>query len=162
MIIDVEVFVLEYEIIKKLEKYNFGDFIFNTNHWIVFLAPQQSNIGTCVVALNREAEDLSSLTSEEWTEFGDLVGKLEFAVRKCFGVTMYNWGSLMNASYLETPPNPHVHWHFIPRYNHEVKFDGLIFEDPYFGTMRPRPFRAISNEIRKNIIDIIKSNIPDI
>jgi diadenosine tetraphosphate (Ap4A) HIT family hydrolase len=152
---------LECDYCKKLEKYNFGDYICNTKHWIVFLAPQQSNIGTCVVALNRPAEDLSSLTSEEWTEFGKLVGSLEFSVKQSFGVTMYNWGSLMNASYLEKPPNPHVHWHFIPRYNHEVEFDGLTFEDPYFGTMKPRPFRTLPDKIRLNIIDVIKTNLSD-
>ncbi len=152
---------MECEYCKKLEKYNFGDLIFKTKHWIVYLAPQQSNIGTCVVALNRHAEDLSSLTREEWLEFGDLVCKLEFSVKQCFDVTMYNWGSLMNASYLEEPPDPHVHWHFIPRYNHEVEFDGLVFEDPYFGTMKPRPFRAIPDLVRSKIIEIIKTNIPD-
>ena len=112
------------------------------------------------MALNRHAEDLSNLTKEEWLEFGELVCKLEFSVKQCFDVTMYNWGSLMNASYLEEPPDPHVHWHFIPRYNHEVEFDGLIFEDPYFGTMKPRPFRALPDPVRGKIIQIIKDNIP--
>jgi len=151
---------LECEYCEKLKKYNFGDFILKTKYWIVFLAPQQSNIGTCVVALNRHAVDLSSLTKEEWLEFGQLVCKLEFSVKQCFDVTMYNWGSLMNASYLEEPPDPHVHWHFIPRYNHEVEFDGLIFKDPYFGTMKPRPFRALPDHVRTKIIQIIKDNIP--
>ena len=152
--------LLECEYCEKLKKYNFGDFILKTKYWIVFLAPQQSNIGTCVVALNRHAVDLSSLTKEEWLEFGQLVFKLEFSVKQCFDVTMYNWGSLMNASYLEEPPDPHVHWHFIPRYNHEVEFDGLIFKDPYFGTMKPRPFRALPDHVRTKIIQIIEDNIP--
>ena len=151
---------MECEYCEKLKKYDFGDFILKTKYWIVFLAPQQSNIGTCVVALNRPEEDLSGLKSEEWLEFGELVFKLEFSVKQCFDVTMYNWGSLMNASYLEEPPDPHVHWHFIPRYNHEVGFDGLTFEDPYFGTMKPRPFRALPDHVRSKIIQIIQDNIP--
>ncbi len=130
-------------------------------HWIVFLAPQQSNIGTCVVALNRHEQDLSGLTPEEWLEFGELVSKLEYAVKKCFDVTMFNWGSLMNASYLKDAPDPHVHWHFIPRYNHDVVFEGVKFEDPYFGTMKPRPFRPIRDELRMKLISFIRDNYPE-
>jgi diadenosine tetraphosphate (Ap4A) HIT family hydrolase len=155
------VFKLECEYCKKLEKYDFGDFITQTNHWIIFLAPQQSNIGTCVVALKRPEEDLSGLTPNEWLEFGELVCKLEYSLKQCFDVTMCNWGSLMNASYLEKPPNPHVHWHFIPRYDHEVEFDGLIFEDPFFGTMKPRPFRPIDADVRSKLIALIKENYPE-
>ncbi len=154
-------FHLECEYCKKLEKYDFGDFILKTKHWIVFLAPQQSNIGTCVIALSRHAEDLSHLTTDEWVEFGQLVFKLESSMRKCFDVTLCNWGSLMNASYLQDPPDPHVHWHFIPRYNHEVHFEGMVFDDLYFGTMKPRPFRSLSNRVRKRIIKKIKDNLPE-
>ena len=152
---------MDCEYCKKLEKYGFGDFILKTKYWIVFLAPQQSNIGTCVVALNRHEKDLSGLSRDEWLDFGELVCKLEYSLRQCFDVTMYNWGSLMNASYLEEPPDPHVHWHFIPRYDHDVEFMGLTFQDPYFGTMKPRPFRAVPKDIRDNIIRIIKDNMPE-
>ena len=147
---------LECPYCKKLEKYDFGDYILKTAHWIVFLAPQQSNVGTCVVALNRHESDLSGLTSDEWLEFGELVRKMEHILKKCFDVTMFNWGSLMNASYLEESPDPHVHWHLIPRYNHDVEFDGLVFEDPFFGTMKPRPFRPIPDDVRQKIICFIR------
>lgn len=157
-----EVLLLECEYCKELEKYNFGNFIFKTKYWTVFLAPQQSNIGTCVVALNRPEKELSGLTCDEWLDFGRLVFKLEYSVKKCFNVTVANWGSLMNDSYLNVPPNPHVHWHYIPRYNHVVKFKGLIFKDPYFGTMKPRTFRSLPDNIRKSIINNIKSKIPNI
>lgn len=152
---------MDCEYCKELEKYGFGDFILKTKYWIIFLAPQQSNIGTCVVALNRPEKDLAGLTKEEWLEFGDLVGKLELSMKKCFDVTMFNWGSLMNASYLEQPPDPHVHWHFIPRYDHDVIFEGILFEDPYFGTMKPRPFRPIPDELRGKLIAFIRTNYPD-
>lgn len=152
---------MECEYCKKLERYGFGDFILKMKYWIVFLAPQQSNIGTCVVALNRHEKDLSGLSRDEWLEFGELVCKLEYSLRKCFGVTMFNWGSLMNASYLTEPPDPHVHWHLIPRYDHEVEFMGLLFQDPYFGTMKPRPFRAVPDDVRNRIIELIKNSIPD-
>jgi diadenosine tetraphosphate (Ap4A) HIT family hydrolase len=145
---------------KKLEKYDFGDFIMETSHWIIFLAPQQSNIGTCVVALNRHESDLSGLTRDEWLDFGKLVREMEETLKKCFDVTLFNWGSLMNASYLKQTPDPHVHWHLIPRYDHAVEFEGLVFEDLYFGTMKPRPFRGLPEDVRGKIINFIKDNHP--
>jgi diadenosine tetraphosphate (Ap4A) HIT family hydrolase len=35
-------------------------------------------------------------------------------------------------------PDPHLHWHFIPRYKEKIQFEGLIFDDKYFGSMEPR------------------------
>jgi ATP adenylyltransferase len=143
---------------KYLEDQDFGDFILKTDHWIVFLAPNQSQLGTCVVALNRHLEDLSSLEKEEWDDFAQIVKKLEHALKSAFNATMFNWGCLMNASYLQDTPEPHLHWHFIPRYNHKVKFEDLTFEDPFFGYMRPRPAKTLSDQTKKKIITKIRDN----
>lgn len=143
----------------KIKDQNFGDVIKETDHWIIFLAPNQSNLGTCVVALNRHCEELSELTKEEWEEFISLVIKLERAVKESFQATLVNWGCLMNSSYLHDPPDPHLHWHFIPRYRNIVKFDGLIFEDPHFGYMKPRPPKDIDRSTRMKIIKKIKESI---
>jgi diadenosine tetraphosphate (Ap4A) HIT family hydrolase len=93
---------------EKLVDYDFGDPLIQTEHWIVFLAPNQSNLATCVVALKRDQ------------------------------------------------PEPHLHWHFIPRYNHPVNFAGHTFEDPHFGYMRPRPPKNISYNVRQRIAEKIR------
>ncbi|MCK9151211.1 HIT family protein [Methanobacterium alcaliphilum] len=139
------------EYCKNLEKYNFGDFLYETNSWIIFLAPNQSNLGTCVIALKRQERFLNSLTKEEWDEFSEIVNQLESSLKKAFNATMFNWGTLMNSFYLEDTLEPHMHWHFIPRYDHEVELDGELFEDPFFGYMRPRPAKPISEKIKNNI-----------
>lgn len=64
----------------------------------------------------------------------------------------------MNADYLQEQPDPHIHWHFIPRYNHKIEFKELVFEDPDFGRMRQRPIRKIPDNIREKIIRKIKDN----
>ncbi len=143
---------------KKLKDYKFGDFIAETKYWVIFLAPNQSNLGTCVVALKRHLGDLARLKKDEWIDFSEIVDRLQFASKKAFDVTMFNWGCLMNTFYLEDEPDPHVHWHFIPRYNHEVEFEGLIFKDPYFGYMRPRSPKKVSDEVKRKIIEKIKEN----
>ncbi|MGB9936985.1 MAG: HIT family protein [Methanobacterium sp.] len=143
----------------ELKDRNFGDLFYETSHWLVFLAPNQSNIGTCVIALKRHDGVLSGLNEEEWIDFGKTVKIMETAVKKSFNPTLFNWGALMNADYMKEKPDPHIHWHFIPRYRHEVKFDGLIFVDKYFGSMHPRPIEEVPDNVRKKIIGRIKENI---
>lgn len=141
---------------EKLTDYNFGDPLIQTDHWIVFLAPNQSNLATCVVALKRSKKTLSGLENEEWQDFIQLLGRMEKAVKNAFDATLFNWGCLMNTFYLEDTLEPHLHWHFIPRYNHPVEFSGHTFEDPHFGYMRPRPPKKISEEVRNKIADKIR------
>ena len=140
----------------KLKDYNFGDFLLESKYWIVFLAPNQSNLGTCVVALKRHHSTLTGLEDEEWQDFIGLIVKMEKALKIAFQATLFNWGCLMNTFYLEDTLDPHLHWHFIPRYNHPVNFAGHIFEDPHFGFMRPRPPKDISQEVREKIARNIK------
>ncbi|MGF7119575.1 HIT family protein [Methanobacterium oryzae] len=145
-----------------LKGHNYGDLIGETKHWFILLAPDQKNLGTCVVALNRYEGDLAGLKDEEWQEFSQIVKNLQLALKKSFNTTMFNWGALMNASYLKNPPNPHVHWHFIPRYKKEVEFGGLIFEDPCFGfsTMKSKQgIREIPKNVRMKIIDKLRDNL---
>jgi len=149
---------MECEYFEKLKEHKFGELLAETDHWLIILAPDQRNLGTCVVALKRDESELSSLSSDEWADLGYIVKKLEYAVKKAFHATMFNWGCLMNSSYLEDPPCPHLHWHFIPRYREPVAFQGKIFEDPCFGrsTMHDR---GSSLQLSEEFIERIKSKI---
>lgn len=124
---------MEVEFLERIDKNDYGDLITECEHWLIFLAPDQKNLGTCVVALKRPEKELSGLNHEEWSEFFKVVVQMESAIKMAFNATMFNWGSLMNASYLQYPPDPHLHWHFIPRYREPVEFRGRIFKDPCFG-----------------------------
>nr|WP_308572480.1 HIT family protein [uncultured Methanobacterium sp.] len=146
-----------------MKTHQYGELIGETEHWLIILAPDQRNLGTCVVALKRDEKELSRLKDEEWADFSQLVKKLESAMRKAFNSTHFNWGCLMNSAYQEDPPCPHLHWHFIPRYKNPVEFNGKIFDDPCFGksTMynRDPPIKLSSNfktEIKKHILKYLK------
>ncbi len=106
--------------------------IAETTHWKVYLAVQQGYLGQCILVLNRHCGDLADLTDEEWLDFSRLVKRLEVTVRSVFEATMFNWACLMNNAYKSAPPNPHVHWHMRPRYDHPVDFDGIQFQDGEF------------------------------
>jgi len=110
------------------------------------------------VAIKRDEKSLSGLNSDEWLELGLIVKKLENAAQKAFHPTMFNWGCLMNSSYLEDPPSPHLHWHFIPRYRESVVFKGKTFEDPCFG-MSTMHDRGRSVELTNEFKELIKEEI---
>ena len=133
-------------------------FVFETRFWRVSLADDQAYLGRCFVDLKRHAGDLAELNSGEWADFVSLVKTLEGKCRKAFGATMFNWTCLMNNAFRKKPWNPHVHWHFRPRYEKPVKFAGLTFSDPDFGEhndrtremkIAPEAFQHVMAAIRK-------------
>jgi diadenosine tetraphosphate (Ap4A) HIT family hydrolase len=107
--------------------------IFETPYWEVFLSEEQNYLGRSVIVLKRGCGDLAELNTQEALDFFEIVKKLEDLFRRVFNATMFNWTCLMNHAYLVTPPRPQVHWHFRPRYDHEVEFSGYVFKDPNFG-----------------------------
>ncbi|OGY79764.1 MAG: hypothetical protein A3B74_01835 [Candidatus Kerfeldbacteria bacterium RIFCSPHIGHO2_02_FULL_42_14] len=142
------------------QKPNPIDFVHQTKYWNVFLAWDQTYLGRCIVALKRHCGDLAELKKEEYDEFIELVKRLESALRKSFDATMFNWTCLMNDAYQEKNPEPHVHWHFRPRYNHKVEIAGLVFEDLEFGHHYDRTKkREISEVAKKTIVSKIKENL---
>ena len=150
------------KVFEVLKDHNYGDLIVETEYWYILLAPDQKNLGTCVIALKRYEGDLGKLNENEWLEFSKIVENLQKALKKAFNCVMFNWGCLMNSSYLKDPPNPHVHWHFIPRYNQKIEFENIIFEDPCFGssTMKSKEgVRKIPEDVRIKIIERIKNNL---
>jgi diadenosine tetraphosphate (Ap4A) HIT family hydrolase len=107
--------------------------LYETKYWRVVLAPNQSLVGRCVLDLKRHCGDVAETTQEELSEWLTIVKVLEDALRKAFDATMFNWSCYMNSAYRDQPPEPHVHWWVVPRYNHPVRIDRWIFEDMEFG-----------------------------
>lgn len=104
-----------------------------SNYWRIILAPNQSLPGRCVLHLKRHCNDLADITADELLDWLALVKLLESALKIAFDATLSNWSCYMNESYREDSPDPHVHWWAVPRYNHLVRIDSWIFEDPHFG-----------------------------
>lgn len=137
----------------------YGDLIHETPYWMIFLAPSQRYIGTCVLALKRQCQSLSELEDSEWADFAVLVRKLEHCVSEAFRPDLYNWSCFKNAAYRDRNPNPEIHWHFIPRYQGEVEFGGLIFDDPDFGYFAKPIARIIPYEVMEKIKTELKKNL---
>lgn len=139
-----------------------------TDHWKVILHPDQSGLGSCLVAPLRHVPRLCDQTAEEAADFHVLLSVLEPALEKVFGATLINFSCLRNWAYREHNPdppfkegrpNPHVHWHVITRYKSPVTFDGHKFTDPTFG--EPFQYRGErAKDSRGKVIKRIQSYLP--
>ncbi|MFH0819828.1 MAG: HIT family protein [bacterium] len=142
------------------QKPNKNDLIYQTKFWKVTIASDQAYLGRCYITLKRHCGDLAELKNSEWSDFIKLVKRIESALKRSFDATMFNWTCLMNNAYQNDPPNPHVHWHFRPRYNYKVEFAGKIFEDPEFGHHYNKERGGeVSTIVKKKIVDKIKEGL---
>ncbi len=97
---------------------------------VIFVDWCQEFIGQCIMSGNKE--NLSDMTSEEWTEFGKIEKELERVCKKLFNTTMFNFACLMNNAYRDNE-KPHVHFQFIPRYRDKVYLFNKTYIDKHFG-----------------------------
>jgi diadenosine tetraphosphate (Ap4A) HIT family hydrolase len=104
-----------------------------TDHWLISLASDQGYLGRCYVTLRKHKGSLVELSDVEWDEYIQIVRRLERAVSASFGASPSNWACMMNNAYQDVPANPHVHWHFRPRYRSSVVVNGVTFSDPMYG-----------------------------
>ena len=100
------------------------------NFEVVFESWCQEFPGYCIISSKKE--NLSELTSEEWIEIGKLEKELERVIKKIFDATMFNFACLMNNAYRDSEI-PHVHFHFVPRYDGERFILNKKYKDRHFG-----------------------------
>ena len=106
--------------------------VFESQYWRVDLSDNQAYLGRSIVSLNRHAENLSELSSEEWQELKTIINRFETALTNIFNTTSFNWTALMNDAYKSPSPQPHVHFHAWPRYRENPKVNNELFSDPNF------------------------------
>lgn len=105
--------------------------LFTSKYWnVVFVSWCQEFPGDCIISSKKET--LSDLTDEEWKELGLLEKELERVCKKLFNATMFNFACLMNNAYRDKE-KPHVHFHFIPRYDGKRIILNKDYKDKHFG-----------------------------
>ena len=123
------------------------------NHWNVFIH-NQCYLGRCAVALNRHIEDLTEITLEEREELFNILKKLRESIISLFGANLFTYTSAGNIT-------RHLHVHFIPRYDHNLEFEGVLFKDERWGKNHAtynRRFK-VSGELLNKIKEKIGSKI---
>lgn len=105
--------------------------LYKGKYWEVeFVDWCQEFPGQCIISSNKKS--LSELTDEEWIELGKLEKELERITKELFNATMFNFACLMNNAYRDNK-KPHVHYHFIPRYNGVRTILNKEYKDRHFG-----------------------------
>ena len=116
------------------------------------LSPDQGYLGRSYVTLKNHKSNLSELSKNEWEEYSDIVKLLENACAKAFNAVMFNWSCLLNNAYQEVPAQPHVHWHFRPRYELLQHIASTTFNDPDFGHHYNRNQRDFIDDPTRELI----------
>lgn len=96
--------------------------IFNTKSWTWSVRPTQPTLGSGILSLNRYALHLSDVTTEEMKALGEIIPKLEKAIKSAFNHNIMNYLMLMMVDH-------HVHYHVIPRYDGIRQFSGFDWVD---------------------------------
>lgn len=135
--------------------------ILEGKHWFATLRQaDQEYLGTTFVTAKRHVGSLPELTIDEDMEFLDIRNNLITAQMRAFGAKVVNISCLMNEAFRDEEPEPHVHYHFKPRYESPVKFNDEIFEDRQFGSYirekRPHP---VSLAMGKYIVENIQRHL---
>jgi diadenosine tetraphosphate (Ap4A) HIT family hydrolase len=131
-----------------------------TEHWMLNVSFDQGYLGRTYVTLRDHKGGLGELSNAEWKDYEDIVRRLENACKKGLGATLFNWSCLMNNAYKQKPYQPHVHWHFRPRYEQLVTINSVKFEDPQFGHHYDRgQKRTVDDETFKMILEKIKAHL---
>lgn len=129
-----------------------------TNHWRIYLADQQNYPGRCFIPLNRHCARFPDLTADELAEFKTIALAIEDIWREKLNISCGNWACLMNGAYGKAIPDPHVHFHFIPRYKTPVTFGGMTFIDENYGDhYEIQDAWALNLQGRAEIIDLVKA-----
>ena len=116
-----------------LEETDYELALTESKYWVVALSFQQHYPGRSIIVLKRHISSFCDLTVEEMVDFQHQLSALEVAVKKVLGATAFNVALLMNGALATIPPNPHVHFHIIPRYKESITVLGHRFEDTKFG-----------------------------
>jgi len=134
--------------------------IAQTDDWVVALAPDQGYLGRCYVSLRSHKGSLAELSEHEWREFARVATALENAAKKAFEATPLNWACMMNNAYQRGEANPHVHWHFRPRYKTPVIINGTEFSDPLYGHHYDRDQRRrVDDKTFQAILSKLKGSV---
>lgn len=101
--------------------------------WSLSLRPAQITLGAMVLSVRSGKFNFADLTAQETTDMGAGFALAEQLARASYGAVRINILCLMMQ-------DPIVHFHILPRYDHDINVGGQIWRDtdwPTAPTIRP-------------------------
>ncbi|MEM9038729.1 MAG: HIT family protein [Actinomycetota bacterium] len=135
-----------------------------TERWKVVLHPDQTTPGSLLIVALRHVAKVGDLTTDEAEEFFALFRLAEAALEHELDAAHVTLSCLRNWAFraddpdppwTDGRPNPHVHWHVVPRYDRPVTIGGVTFTDDDFGHELVWCGRRISTDVAGILIERI-------
>lgn len=134
--------------------------IIEGEHWVATLREDQEYLGTTYVTLREHKSSLEALTPAEDAEFITIRNQLITAQKRAFGAAVVNMSCLMNDTYQDITPDPHVHYHFKPRYARPATFSDQVFIDRQFGHyIKDKHPHPVSSALAQLIVAELKTHL---
>lgn len=96
--------------------------VYEYEHWCVLLRPGQVTLGSLVMVAKAEVTQFSALSPAAFAEMARVTDDIETHLPAVSAYQKINYLMLMMV-------DPHVHFHVIPRYDHDQSFAGEAFVD---------------------------------
>jgi len=129
-----------------------------TKHWKLTYWRNQAYLGRALITSQRHFGTYEEMTDEEAQEYREILRVFLPAIQQASGAAHFNVAYLMNQAYREETPDPHFHWHVIPRYAEPCTFADEQFEDPDFGNSFDFCRKQyLEGEFQKKAIKVIRS-----
>ncbi|QNO13381.1 HIT family protein [Alkalicella caledoniensis] len=126
--------------------------IYETEYWLWSLRPVQSTLGAGVLSLKRECWNFSELKQEEFSDLYNVIKVIEQTLQNAFDYDKINYLMLMMI-------DKQVHYHVIPRYKDEVKFNNKSWVDSGWPGIPSLAGDEVDISLSKDIIRNIKDNL---
>jgi diadenosine tetraphosphate (Ap4A) HIT family hydrolase len=97
-----------------------GELLWQNDLCRIVLVEDANYVGFCRVILNKHVKEMTDLTEAERVNVMHITFTVEQVLRDVLKPTKINLASLGNKT-------PHIHWHVIPRFEHDVHFPETIW-----------------------------------
>ena len=121
--------------------------------WAIAVNLNQNLIGRLIIVLNREAEAVTAVSPQEWSDLHREVARTRHALDDMFQPDQYNYAFLMNQV-------AQVHLHVVPRYAEQRTWSGARFEDNYYGELFGREQRILPTDQLARLATEVRSRLP--
>ena len=136
-----------------MEKFGYPDTLIREDeHWVVLLRPQQVTLGALVLICKEDADALSSISVEAFSELKIITTVIESSLKECFEYDKINYLMLMMI-------DPDVHFHILPRYATVRIWGDAEFTDS--GWPGP-PDLSQANHVGEAVMQLIQKTIKEV
>tara|TARA_Y100001980_G_C14544934_1_gene324262 strand:+ start:577 stop:1407 length:831 start_codon:yes stop_codon:yes gene_type:complete len=137
---------------KTLIKFGYPETIIKEyDNWVILLRKEQTTLGALVLICKENATEFSKITIQANNELPRIIKEIETVLNGLFKYDRINYLMLMMV-------DPNVHYHIVPRYANQIKYEGFDFKDVDWPS---KPSLGNHNIIEKDLFSKLKNRIKD-